>query len=406
MPKTKPISSARQDKINQRRQYKGPVFFSQGFRPLFLGAALWAILAIVLWLASWLGSPLFGLAVDANWHIHEMLFGFAPAAVCGFLLTAIPNWTGRLPVRGVLLMLLSAFWLAGRIAMLMQPILGQTVSAGIDVVFLLALSLAVFREIIAGRNWKNLKIAFILAGLTLANIWFHLETAGIVYANEYGVRAAVSLLVLLIALIGGRIIPSFTRNTLKKRGATALPAPFSNSDRFTLVATLITGISFTFIPNSLLTAALALVCSILHFERLTRWRGLHVLFEPMLWVLHLAYLWIGIGFALMASSLFLQAPTMSAAIHAFTTGAFASMILAVMTRASRGHTGRALVANLWTTAIYISISLAAILRVLGSIFAGSLYHQMASVFWVAAFGIFVIAYWPVLVGKNLRVSGK
>jgi uncharacterized protein involved in response to NO len=406
MPATPSHQRKRQRRIDARRHYSGPLFFSQGFRPFFLGAGLWAMLALAIWIYSWLGFAAFGLYVDADWHIHEMLFGFASAAIAGFLLTAIPNWTGRLPVRGLSLAILFGLWLAGRIVMLFPDAIGQVPTRGLDSLFLIAFALAVLREIVAGKNWRNLKVVSILFAMAAANIWFHLEQMDWVNTETVSVRAEIGLLVLLVALIGGRIIPSFTRNTLRARGSKVLPSSTSNTDRFTLMMTLVTGISFAAAPDTLLTAILALVCAVLHVERLTRWRGLHVLFEPMLWILHLAYLWIAIGFALLGASLVVDIPTQSAAIHAFTTGAFSSMILAVMTRASRGHTGRALNANWATTALYVCISLAALTRVLGSLLAGVVFHQVATGFWVAAFGLFVVAYWPVLTGPDIRLKGK
>lgn len=406
MQNPKQVFSDRQNRIKARREYNGLSFFSQGFRPFFLGAALWALISLPIWVSSWFGLPIAGLYMDVNWHTHEMIFGFAVAAIAGFLLTAIPNWTGRLPVRGAALAMLVVLWLIGRIAMLVEPLIGPALTAALDVVFLLAFSGAVFREIIVGRNWRNLKIALIIAALAIANIWFHLERLDIVSTQDLATRGATMLIVLLAALIGGRIIPSFTRNVLKRRGSTILPSPISNTDRFTLILTLVAGISFTLVPTTLLTAVLAAICSALHFERLTRWRGLHVLFEPMLWVLHLSYLWIGIGFALLSASLFWQFPTQSAAIHAFTTGAFSTLILAVMSRASRGHTGRTFVADLPTLLIYCSITLAAIFRVAGSIYSGVIYHQLSSGFWVAAFGLFLISYWSVLTGPDAREATK
>ncbi len=396
MSKEKNTAQQRQIKIDARRHYDGPAFLDHGFRPFFLGAAIWAFFAILLWIATWLGFSIPQINIDSQWHMHEMLFGFAPAAIIGFLLTAIPNWTGRLPVRGMALLILFSIWVAGRAAMLFQEQFGILLSTSMDAAFLIAASLMVFREIISGRNWRNLKIALILSGLAGTNIWFHLEQNGFVVDDGKAMRGAISLLVLLLALIGGRIIPSFTRNALKQRGARLLPAQTSNTDRFTLIATLLAGCAFTMVPNSILSASLAIVCAALHFERLTRWRGLHVLFEPMLVILHLSYAWIAIGFAILGASTFFDFLTQSAAIHAFTTGAFSSMILAVMSRASRGHTGRPLRADAATNLVYIAITLAAILRVLGAMFAGVLFHQMATIFWLLAFGVFIVSYWPVL----------
>ncbi|MCF6293220.1 MAG: NnrS family protein [Robiginitomaculum sp.] len=357
------------------------------------------MIAIPLMMADLIGYQSAFLQTDSIWHAHEMLFGFATAAIAGFLLTAIPNWTKRLPVRGSPLALLSILWLSGRIAMLLQPAIGVYLAAIIDNLFLIAFTVIIFREIITGKNWRNLKVAMIVAAMAVANIWFHLENLRIVTNDGIAIRAAISLIVLLVALIGGRIIPSFTRNTLKKRGSPRLPVPTNNFDRIVLSLTLIAGSSFTLAPTSLLTAILAGFCAIMHFMRLVRWQGLQVLFEPMLWILHLSYLWIVIGFVLLAASALQTYIPQSAAIHAFTIGAFASMILAVMTRASRGHTGRSLIANKWTTIIYISISLAAFTRVAGAVSSQVVYQQIASGFWIIAFGAFVIAYWPVLTGK-------
>ncbi len=404
MSKVNPTKSELEQDTGHHHRFFGSAFFSKGFRPFFLGTALWAILAIILWIGSWLGKPVLGMTITTSWHIHEMLFGFTSAAISGFLLTAIPNWTGRLPVRGMSLLLLFGLWAIGRIAMMSISALGVELSASIDALFLITLSLVLLREIISGKNWRNLKVVSIVIGLALANISFHLEQIGIIPDHDYGVRAAISLLIMLVSLIGGRIIPSFTRNILKRRGSQHLPAKFNIIDRLTLIMTIVAGLSYTFAPVSWITGFLAIACSVLQFWRLSRWCGFRVLFEPMLWILHLSYLWIGIGFGLLGLSVFLQEIPPSAAIHAFTTGAFASMILSIMTRASRGHTGRSLKADKWTTVIYISISFAALTRVLSSVFATTIYYHGATLLWLLAFGVFVIAYWPMLIGKDARVK--
>jgi uncharacterized protein involved in response to NO len=336
------------------------------------------------------------MVLNANWHTHEMLFGFAASAMAGFILTAIPNWTGRLPVRGPALGLLAALWLAGRIAMLTASELGPIATTAIDSLFLLALSAAIWREIIAGKNWRNAKVALIISTLAAANLLFHWQYAQASADTTLAERMGVMVLVMLIALIGGRIIPSFTRNILARRGDAKLPSPVSNTDRFTLVMTALTGIAWTFYPQSLLSGGLTLIACALHFERLTRWRGLAVLNEPMLWVLHVAYLWISIGFGLLSAHIFLNFVPQSAAIHAFTVGGFSTMILAVMSRASRGHSGLPLIADRPTSMMFGAITIAAVLRVTASITSQPVYYSASGVFWVLAFGLFVIAYWPVL----------
>lgn len=387
-----------------RHSYSGPDFLSQGFRPFFLGAAIWAPLALALWLGTWLGHAPVWMQYDAQWHMHEMLFGFVGAAMAGFLLTAIPNWTGRYPVRGAALGWLFLLWVIGRIAMLMQPAFPDFPLWWAESLFLPVFALAILREIAAGRNWRNLKMAAIVGGLAVANIWFHLEMTGTLPARDFGMRAAMALIILTVALIGGRVTPSFTRNVLKKRGSTILPSPVTNTDRFTLFMTFAFGVVYMIWPQSLLTGAMALVCAFLHLERLTRWRGMHVLFEPMLWILHLAYLWLPVGFLLYAGAIVFQQFWQGAAIHAFTVGAFTSMIFAMMTRASRGHTGRELHANFLTIGIYASITLATVLRIAGAMMGGSRFHEISGMFWIAAFALFLIGYAPILLGRDLRLD--
>lgn len=397
-------NTSRQEHLSPRHTYQGPDFLSQGFRPFFLGGAIWAPIALALWLGTWLGHAPTWLQFDAQWHMHEMLFGFVGAAMAGFLLTAIPNWTGRYPVRGAALGWLFLLWCIGRVAMLMQPAFPDFPLWWAEALFLPVFALAIFREIVAGQNWRNLKMAVIVAGLALANIWFHLETTGALPARDHGMRAGIALVIFAVALIGGRVTPSFTRNVLKQRGSEVLPSAVTNTDRFTLSMTLVFGISYVLWPQSLMTGALALVAAFLHLERLVRWRGLHVLFEPMLWILHLAYLWLPVGFFLYAGAIFFQQFWQSAAIHAFTIGAFTSMIFAMMTRASRGHTGRELHANWLTTGIYVCITGAALLRIAGAMMGGSGFHEVSGILWIIAFALFLIGYAPILLGRDLRLD--
>lgn len=392
-------------RIAARRDYTGPAFLSSGYRPFFLGAGLWAILAVAVWLAEWLGVFPPVMILNANWHAHEMIFGFAGAALGGFILTAIPNWTGRLPVRGFWLGVLALLWLLGRLAMLGTEILGTVGTGIVDSLYLIALCGAIWREIIAGRNWRNIKIALTISLLAAANVLFHWQYAQPSADTAMAERMGVMVLVTLIALIGGRIIPSFTRNVLKRRGETKLPSPVNTVDRVTLIATTLTAISWTLYPQSLVSAALTLIACVLNLVRLARWRGLAVRNEPMLWVLHVGYLWIGIGFGLLSAHIFLDLAPQSAAIHAFTAGAFATMILGVMSRASRGHSGLPLNADFASTSMYSAVSLAALFRVAASLTGFPVLYSLSGVFWVLAFGIFVIAYWKILT-TNVRSASR
>jgi uncharacterized protein involved in response to NO len=355
--------------------------FSAGFRPFFLLAATWAAIAMPAWLAAYVhGYTLRAELPALYWHAHEMVFGFGLATVAGFLLTAIPNWTGRLPVRGAPLAVLALLWLAGRVAMLLPG------WAAVDLAFSAALIAVVARELIAGRNWRNLPMLGALGLLFAANVLFHLQ----IYL---GLRLGIATLLMLIALVGGRLVPSFTRNWLAKaRPHVAAPAPESVLDRAALLITLVALAAWVADlanwPAAVAGLALAL--------RLSRWRGLATVREPLLFVLHLGYAWLALGLVCLGLD------GSSAALHALTVGAIGTMTLAVMTRASLGHSGRALAADGATRAIYVLITLAALLRV-ASAYAGThsvVVTSLAGLAWSAAFATFAIHYGRMLVSPR------
>lgn len=365
------------------------MLFSAGFRPFFLLASAWAALAVPVWLAAYVhGYTLRGPLPPLFWHAHEMVFGFGFAAVAGFLLTAIPNWTGRLPVRGTALAALVSLWLAGRIAMLVPEV------ALLDLAFGAALILVVARELIAGGNWRNVPMLLALALLFSGNVMVHLHALDVASAAPEGIRLGIATLSMLIALVGGRIVPSFTRNWLAK-ARLAPPAPEGRLDRIALVVTLVALAAWVagawFSSWLLLGAGLALAA------RLSRWRGLSTVREPLLFILHVGYGWLALGLILLGLD-----PASSAALHALTVGAIGTMTLAVMTRASLGHTGRALVAGRPTVAIYLLVTLAALLRVAGP-FADAhalLLTSLAGLAWSAAFATFALHYGTFLIGAR------
>jgi len=382
----------------------GAAIWRQGFRPFFLGAALWSAAALALWILALTHGLVVPSAFGAAaWHAHEMLFGFAAAAIAGFLLTAIPNWTGRLPIQGSRLAFLFALWAAGRIAVATSSLVGAGLAAAVDVAFFAALCAMVLREILAGRNWRNLPMAAVLAVLTLANLLIHLELLGLVDSGA-GQRLTIATVVLLITLIGGRIVPSFTRNWLKKRGEALLPRTLGWLDRSTVVLTAVTGLGWTLFPESTFVGILALVTAGAQGIRLSGWRGHRTGAEPLVWVLHLGYAWLPVGFALLGSAILTDLLLQSAAFHALTAGAMGTMILAVMTRASLGHSGRALTAGPATVVIYALVTLAALLRLLSPLFGGAELTVMAvaGLSWIAAFGLFAAAYGPLLTGADRR----
>lgn len=372
----------------------------QGFRPFFLGAGLWAVAAMALWLAHLCGLiELRGAFDPIAWHAHEMLFGYGGAVLAGFVLTAIPNWTGRLPVRGPALAALALLWLAGRVAVLAS--IPSAAAAAVDLAFLAALAAVAGREIAVGRNWRNLPVAFALLLFGLANALTHVEALGLAETGAFGRRLGAAVLLTLIGLIGGRIVPSFTTNWLKKRGAARLPAGFDRVDRAAMAAIALALAAWAAAPDAAATAALAAFGAAAAAIRLARWRGLATMSEPLLWVLHLGYAWLAVGLALVAVGAVLDLPP-GAGWHALFTGAIGTMTLGVMTRATLGHSGQALHADRFTTAAYLLVGLAAASRLAAALVPGDpvAWLAAAAALWISAFLLFIIRYAPSLVRRQ------
>jgi uncharacterized protein involved in response to NO len=376
------------------RAYRGPAILSYGFRPFFLGGAIWSAAAMVLFILMLMGRVALPTAfTPTDWHAHELLYGFLPAIIAGFLLTAIPNWTGRLPVAGMPLGGLFAIWLAGRIAVATSSLIGPAAAAFADLSFLIALGFIVGREIIAGKNTGNLKVLALVALLGAGNLTFHIEAATGGTAN-YGKRLGIAAAILLITLVGGRIVPSFTRNWLARRGAANLPAQFGKFDLATIAASAIALLAWVAAPESLITAAACALAGLFQFARLARWNGYRTFAEPLVFVLHVGYIFLPIGFLLVAlSSVFPGSVPAVAAIHAWTAGAIGIMTLAVMTRASLGHTGQPLAASTSVLAIYVSVAIGAAARLMAAFgIEPDLTLNTAAAGWTLAFLGFALAF--------------
>jgi uncharacterized protein involved in response to NO len=392
--------------LRRRREYAGPVLFSYGFRPFFLGGALWAALGIFLWLPQYFGEwslPTAFALID--WHIHEMLYGYVAAIVTGFLLTAIPNWTGRFPVNGWPLAGLAALWLAGRIAIAGSAIWDLRLAAVVDVAFLTALAAVAAREIVAGRNWRNLRVLVILGILIGGNVAFHLEVIARGRA-EFGIRIGIAAAIGLIMLIGGRIIPSFTHNWLVRKNPGRLPQSFSRFDALALGMSALALIMWIGMPQRAVSGVALMIAGVLQAVRLARWAGDRTFGERLVLVLHVGYSFVPIGFVLLAAAILWpsQAPA-SAGLHAWTAGAIGLMTLAVMTRASLGHTGNELVASLPTQLIYLCALIAACARIHAAFEPSSVALHIAAIAWVAAFGGFAVIFGPLLTGLRSRKRG-
>ncbi len=382
--------------------YRGMLVFSYGFRPFFLGGAIWAAAAMVLFTLMLHGTVQLPTAFSAiDWHIHELLYGYLPAIVAGFLLTAVPNWTGRRPVAGAPLASLFALWLAGRIAVAASAVIGWAAAAGVDTLFLIALGGVAGREILAGDNMRNMKVLLPAGLLAAGNFVFHIEaaTAG---AADYGKRMGIAAAILLISLIGGRIVPSFTRNWLAKSGEVNLPAPFGKFDLATMAVSAIALLGWIVSPEHRLTAVACALAGALQFIRLGRWKGHRTLAEPLVTVLHAGYVFVPIGFALMAAAIFWPgAVPQAAAVHAWTAGAIGVMTLAVMTRASLGHTGQPLAASNLVTGLYVSAATGAAARILAAFGVWPVSTlTIAALCWTLAFAAFAFAFGPLLTASG------
>lgn len=392
----------RQGRARDPRLYNGHIvsFLSHGFRPFFLAASLWAIAAIALWITMLTAGvlPPSGFP-PLLWHIHAMVFGFVPAAVAGFLLTAIPNWTGRPPVRGMLLALLAELWLIGRIASLVSADIPAWLAILADAAFLFALAVVVARELIASRNRRNYPMIAPVAVLAIANLMMDLTLAGYSNLGGYGWRLGLAAILILLSVVGGRIVPAFTRNWLMARKVEPLPPPPGWANRLSLGLLHAALIAWVFLPTARPMGWVLLVAGILNLWRLARWQAGATRSEPLLLILHIGYGWLALGVAFLGLTLILPAVPTSAAIHALTVGTIGTMILAVMTRVTRGHTGNPLSADAFTTAIYVLVSLAAAARI-GAEFAQTAYLawlHVAAAAWIAAFGLFALRYAPLLV---------
>lgn len=397
-----------------------PLMLAMGFRPFFLLAGLHAATSLALW-ALWLGVHQAGGMIDAitiapppfQWHAHEMLFGFATAAIAGFLLTAVPNWTGTAPIQGARLGLLVAAWLAGRVAVWLSAALPAPLVLGLDAAFLPLLVAMQGPAILRASKPRNLVFVVLLLVLAAANVLSHLGMMDILESGpQTGQRLAVGVLVVMMTVVGGRIGPAFTGNWLRARGLEPgnTPGWLNAATVGTAVLWAVLWAAGDVLPargtgSETVQGTLAALAAAATLARLSTWKGWLTRQEPLLWILHLGALWLGLGFILSALTAFgASAVPASAALHAFTAGAAGSLILGVMSRATLGHTGRALASDKLLTTAYILVTLGAALRVFAPIAAPQWYLEgvtLGGVLWVAAHVLFVVRFAPMLTAPRL-----
>ena len=383
------------------RVYQGWPLLASGFRPFFLLGSIYAGLAVLVWLPVFYGELRLNSAfAPRDWHVHEMLYGYLPAVITGFLFTAIPNWTGRLPIRGTPLLALVLVWIAGRVGVTFSAETGWLPAMVVDASFLALVAAAAAREILAGRNWKNLNVVVLVLLLLTGNVAFHLE-AHFHGAAEIGIRIGIAVVVLLISLIGGRIIPSFTRNWLVRENPGRLPVPFGRFDVIVIAISALALLCWVVDANSRLAGAALAFTGLLHAVRLARWAGERTARERLLLILHVGYVFVPLGFLLNSAAAFGVVPA-GAGVHAWMVGAAGTMTLAVMSRATLGHTGQRLTASVTTQLIYAAILVAALARICAAVdpsHDGPLLH-LAAFAWAAAFLGFSISFGRLLTSRN------
>ncbi len=381
--------------------------FAYGVRPFFLLCGLYALIIVPLWLYRFAhGGVSFGALPGVYWHAHEMLFGFIAAAIAGFLLTAVPSWTQSRGFAGKPLLLAVTVWITGRLAMSMTDVLPLWLAAGLELALLPTLLALIAPPVVRARN-RNLPILGVVTLLWLIDAAFMraLLTGDVMLASG-AARMGVDLVLVLVVVIGGRIVPAFTGSALRRVGSVV---PVSRGWLEVLAIGSVAAIALCdlFLPDTHFAGVLAAIAAIAHAARLAGWRSFRVRGEPILWVLHVAYAWIPISLALKAFWLLGDAGWAAKWQHALTFGAFATMILAVMTRASLGHTGRPLVVARAISVAYLLMTLGALLRVFGGAWTPHydlLTLSASGLAWLLAFAIFVWVYGPILMSP--RVDGR
>jgi uncharacterized protein involved in response to NO len=365
-------------------------FLSIGFRPFYLGATIFAALSVPLWVASY-ASPVFspGTVPPMLWHAHEMVFGFAPAVIVGFLLTAVRNWTGRPTPSGRALGALFLLWVLARAANLLS---GGLTAVVLDGAFLLCATVALALPILKSRNQRNYFVPVLLLGLTIASVLHGLAIRGEFpsVTGTQATRLALDLILLLMVVIGGRVIPAFSRNAV----AGLTPRGWRLIEATAIATPLVLLAADTLAPGMTgpLWQAFCVLAAVIHLIRLAGWQPWKTLADPLLLVLPLAYLWIPIH-------LLLRAFEPALAVHALTVGAMAGLMMAMMTRSALGHTGRPLQARTMELLCLGAVHLAALCRVAGPLLAPGAYLQwlwLAATLWAIGFTTFSVVYWPIL----------
>jgi uncharacterized protein involved in response to NO len=361
---------------------RGLAVLASGHRPFFLAAGLSAASGLALWAASLAGY----LSLTSSWHGHEMIFGFAVAAIAGFLMAAVPKWTGGEPIHGLRLLLLVALWLAGRLAMM------SGIVPWVDLLFLPLLASFMLADVLRARNTRNYQVPAILFGLAGFNTLYHFGDSVV------ALHAAAYLITGLIALIGGRIVPAFTQNALRlaTRQNVACTTP-RWLDRIAVLSIILVIVAEIAAPHSVAGGIAAALAGVVLLVRMAGWHSVRTLGMPIVWILHVGYVFVPVGFLLKAAADLGHWFSQSAALHALTAGAIGVMVLAVASRAALGHAGRPLIVSRWTVLAYLLVITGALVRMFAPYPDAMV---LAGILWSLGYAVFTVVYWPILTRRR------
>ena len=380
---------------------RGAAFLRLGFRPFYLGAAVLAALAVPAWMMVFLGQWVWAPALSPLlWHAHEMLLGFASAVIIGFLMTAVKAWTGLATPRGLPLGALALLWLSARIAALTAP---YAVFAVLDTLLLPIVALVLLRLLLRAGNTRNLPLAALLLLLSAANATFHLSVLGLLdLAPTRALHSALAVIVMVECVMAGRVIPGFSMSAIPGLRITALLW----LERSALALTGLGLLLWVFAAPGWIASLTLGLAAAAHVWRQWRWKPLLSRRRPILWVLHLSYAWIPVGLGLLALAQ-INLLAVSLGLHALAVGTTGGLIIGMITRTARGHTGRTLQATPAEVLAYVLVALAAVMRVLMPLLWPDLLLVWligAAAAWSVAFAIYVFIYVPWL--TQTRLDGK
>jgi uncharacterized protein involved in response to NO len=370
--------------------YNGPVLFSSGHRIFFLFTALSGVAFLLAWVLGYMGM----IDLTLTWHGHEMVFGFASAAIGGFLMAAVPKWTSSKNFVGRPVVIMAILWLLGRLGILAAE-LDQAFFylAWLDLLYLPVLSYEISQRIVGAQNKRNFIVPLILVFWCLTNVAWHF------WESDTAVRAGVYMIIAVASLISARVIPAFTQNALRMKLQQNITCSTPQWTHLaTVVLVILMALSTLFYAPDVIKGTIASVTAIVLFYRMARWHSLKTLDNPIVWVLHAAYIWLPIGFALSGLAHFTNLLNPNQALHALTTGGIGMLILAVASRAALGHSGRPLVASSMTVAAYVMVTIATFVRVIE---LNSNWVIASGVLWVVGYGLFAAVYTPILIRPRI-----